>query len=101
MTHAYMLRHAKSTCKFCRYPLKRQGLHRQVVQSYIHVSHVFLSMPCQPRVCAGNSSLAGDILSNKFKEIAPIFGSKIEGRDKFKSTIDGLFSVSLAAFQVC
>ena len=42
---------------------------------------------------AGNSSLADDILSNKFKEIAPIFGSKIEGKDKFKSTIDGLFSV--------
>lgn len=49
----------------------------------------------------GNSSLADDILSNKFKEIAPIFGSKIEGKDKFKSTIDGLFSVSLAAFHIC
>ena len=48
--------------------------------------------------CAGRSSLADDILSNKFQEIAPIFGSKIEGKDKFKSTIDGLFSVSLAAF---
>ena len=44
--------------------------------------------------CAGRSSLADDILSNKFKEIAPIFGSKIDGKDKFKSTIDGLFSVS-------
>ncbi len=44
--------------------------------------------------CTGNSSLADNILSKKFKEIAPIFGSKIEGPDKFKSTIDGLFSVS-------
>ncbi len=43
---------------------------------------------------AGNSSLADNILSKKFKEIAPIFGTKIEGPDKFKSTIDGLFSVS-------
>ena len=43
---------------------------------------------------AGNSSLADNILSKNFKEIAPIFGSKIEGPDKFKSTIDGLFSVS-------
>lgn len=40
----------------------------------------------------GNSSLADNILSKNFKEIAPIFGSKIEGPDKFKSTIDGLFS---------
>lgn len=47
---------------------------------------------------AGRSSLADDILSNKFKEIAPIFGSKIEGKDKFKSTIDGLFSVSFSSF---
>ena len=43
---------------------------------------------------AGNSSLADNILSKKFKEIAPIFGTKIEGPEKFKSTIDGLFSVS-------
>lgn len=43
---------------------------------------------------AGNSSLADNILSKNFKEIAPIFGTKIEGPDKFKSTIDGLFSVS-------
>ncbi|DBA71440.1 TPA: hypothetical protein ACH3X2_011238 [Trebouxia sp. C0005] len=40
----------------------------------------------------GNSSLADNILSKNFKEIAPIFGSKIEGPEKFKSTIDGLFS---------
>lgn len=43
---------------------------------------------------AGNSSLADNILSKRFKEIAPIFGTKIEGPEKFKSTIDGLFSVS-------
>ncbi len=43
---------------------------------------------------AGNSSLADNILSKNFKEIAPIFGTKIEGPEKFKSTIDGLFSVS-------
>lgn len=49
---------------------------------------------------AGRSSLADDILSNKFQEIAPIFGSKIEGKDKFKSTIDGLYSVSLATFSL-
>ena len=47
-------------------------------------------------VIAGNSSLADNILSKNFKEIAPIFGTKIEGPDKFKSTIDGLFSVSCA-----
>lgn len=43
---------------------------------------------------AGNSSLADNILSKNFKEIAPIFGTKTEGPEKFKSTIDGLFSVS-------
>ncbi len=43
---------------------------------------------------AGNSSLADNILSKNFKEIAPIFGTKTEGPGKFKSTIDGLFSVS-------
>ena len=48
-------------------------------------------------VPAGRSSLADDILSNKFTEISPIFGSKIEGKDKFKSIIDGLYSVSLTA----
>ena len=42
---------------------------------------------------AGNSKLADEILSNDFHEIAPIFGTEIKGRDKFKSTIDGLFSV--------
>lgn len=49
-------------------------------------------------VHVGRSSLADDILSNNFKEISPIFGSKIEGKDKFKSVIDGLYSVSSAAF---
>lgn len=50
-------------------------------------------MLCDTQCNAGNSSLADNILSKNFKEIAPIFGSKIDGPDKFKSTIDGLFSV--------
>lgn len=38
--------------------------------------------------------MADDILNKDFHEISPIFGSEIEGRDNFKKSIDGLFSVS-------
>ena len=45
-------------------------------------------------VTAGKSRMADDILNKDFHEIAPIFGSEIKGRDNFKKSIDGLFSVS-------
>lgn len=76
--------------------------HRRVIHAqYRSLAGLWLVFQRVGFVHVGRSSLADDILSNKFTEISPIFGSKIEGKDKFKSIIDGLYSVSLAASSFC